>query len=100
MLGLIAVVEIPIVHWSVRWWRSLHQEATVLDTDLDPDIDGLMFFSLMVGVVAFTLLYLWLVLHRTRALAMEDLHDERSLEDALVARRAEAVVGGAEGGRP
>ena len=92
VLGLIAVVEIPLVHWSVRLWRSLHQEATVLDTDGDIDMDGLMLFSLFVGVVAFTLLYLWLMLHRTRAMAMEDLLEERGLDDALVARRAEATT--------
>ena len=50
---------------SVHLWRSLHQEATVLDTDGDVKIDGLMLFSLFVGVVAFTLLYVWLVLHRS-----------------------------------
>ena len=38
MVGVVAVAEIPLVHWSVRLWRSLHQEATVLDTDLDVDI--------------------------------------------------------------
>lgn len=92
VLGLIAVIEIPLVHWSVRLWRSLHQEATVLDTDGDIDMDGLMLFSLFVGVVAFTLLYVWLMLHRTRALAMEDLLEERGLDDALVARRAEAAT--------
>ena len=60
VLGLLAVLEIPLVHWSVRLWRSLHQEATVLDTDGDVDMDGLMLFSLFVGVIAFTLLYVWL----------------------------------------
>ena len=38
VIGLLAVVEIPLVHWSVRLWRSLHQEATILDTDLDPTL--------------------------------------------------------------
>jgi heme exporter protein C len=90
VIGLLAVLEIPLVHWSVRLWRSLHQEATVLDTDGDVDMDGLMLFSLFVGVVAFTLLYLWLVLHRTRAMAMQDLLDDRGLDRALAARRAEA----------
>jgi heme exporter protein C len=90
VIGLLAVLEIPLVHWSVRLWRSLHQEATVLDTDGDVDMDGLMLFSLFVGVVAFTLLYVWLVLHRTRAMAMEDLLDDRGLDRALAARRAEA----------
>jgi heme exporter protein C len=52
-----------------------------------------MLFSLFVGVIAFTLLYAWLVLHRTRAMAMEDVLDDRGLEDAIVARRAEAAIG-------
>ncbi len=97
VLGLIAVIEIPLVHWSVRLWRSLHQEATVLDTDGDIDMDGLMLFSLFVGVVAFSLLYVWLLLHRTRSMWMQDLLDDRGLDDALAARRAE---GAADGGRP
>jgi heme exporter protein C len=32
VIGLLAVLEIPLVHWSVRLWRSLHQEPTVLRT--------------------------------------------------------------------
>jgi hypothetical protein len=79
------VLEIPLVHWSVRLWRSLHQEATVLDTDGDVSMDGLMLFSLFVGVIAFSLLYVWLVMHRTRVMAMEDLLEDRGLDDALAA---------------
>jgi heme exporter protein C len=90
VIGLIAVLEIPLVHWSVRLWRSLHQEATVLSTDGDISMDGLMLFSLFVGVVAFTLLYLWLVIHRTRVMFMEDRVDDSGLDEALAARRAEA----------
>ncbi len=89
VVGLLAVLLIPLVHWSVVIWRSLHQEATVLDADLDPDIDGMMFFSVLVGMVAFTLIYVWLILHRTRAMALEDLLDDRGLDDAVAARRAE-----------
>jgi heme exporter protein C len=92
IVGLLIVLEIPLVHWSVKLWRSLHQEASVLSTDGDVKIDGLMLFSLFVGVVAFTLLYLWLVLHRSRAMAMEDMLEDQGLDEALAARRAEAVV--------
>ena len=91
VIGLIAVLEIPLVHWSVRLWRSLHQEATVLGTDADVSMDGLMLFSLFVGVVAFSLLYVWLVMHRTRGMFMEDYLDDRGLDVALAARRAEAA---------
>ena len=92
VVGLLIVLEIPLVHWSVKLWRSLHQEASVLSTDGDVKVDGLMLFSLFVGVVAFTLLYLWLVLHRSRAMAMEDMLEDQGLDEALAARRAEAVA--------
>ena len=86
------MIEIPLVHWSVAMWRSLHQEASVLDTDGDVEMDGLMLFSLFVGVIAFTLLYVWLLLHRSRGLAMEDVIDDVGLDRALDARRAEGMT--------
>ena len=76
----------------MRLWRSLHQEATVLNTDGDIKMDGLMLFSLFVGVIAFTLLYVWLMLHRTRTLAMEDLLDDHELDAAIAERRAEGAA--------
>lgn len=89
VIGLLGVLLLPLVHWSVRIWRSLHQEATILDTDLDPNIDGTLFTGVGVGMVAFSLLYVWLMLHRTRVMAMEDLIDDRGLDMALAERRAE-----------
>ena len=53
----------------------------MLNTDGDVDMDGLMLFSLFVGVIAFTLLYVWLMMHRTRVMAMEDLIDDRGLDE-------------------
>ncbi|MEQ8438296.1 MAG: cytochrome c biogenesis protein CcsA [Ilumatobacter fluminis] len=91
IVGLLVVLEIPLVHWSVRLWNSLHQEPSVLDTDGDVSIDGLMLFSLFVGVIAFTLLYVWLLLHRTRSMAMADLLDDVGLDQALADRRAEGA---------
>ncbi len=92
VVGLLIVLEIPLVHWSVKLWRSLHQEATVMNPSGDVKMDGLMLFSLFVGVIAFTLLYLWLVMHRSRTLGMEDVLEDQGLDDALAARRAEAVA--------
>ena len=91
IIGLLAVVEIPLVHWSVRLWRSLHQEASIADPSGDIEFDGLMLFTWFLGMIAFTLLYTWLMLHRTRALAMEDLIDDVGLDAALEARRNEVV---------
>ena len=64
IVALIAIVDVPIVHYSVDWWRSVHQPATV--SRLDPTIEGLMLFTLMLGIVVFALIYAWLVIHRFR----------------------------------
>jgi heme exporter protein C len=91
VVALLAVLEIPLVHWSVELWRSLHQEASVIRPDGDVKMDGLMLFTLFVGIVAFTLLYVWLVIHRQRTITAEDALDDAGLDAAIAARRAEAI---------
>jgi len=91
-VALLAFVDVPIVHFSVSWWRSLHQGPTI--TRLDPTISGLMLFALMVGFVAFSLLYAWLLIHRFRLAWLEDEVEEHGLAIAIEARRAEALVSG------
>jgi heme exporter protein C len=100
VLALLAVLEIPLVHFSVELWRGLHQDATVLRPGGDVKLDGLMLFTLMLGIVAFTLLYVWLVIHRQRTLTAEDLLDEVGLDAAIAERRAEAALAAPEGAGP
>jgi heme exporter protein C len=89
-VALLAFVDVPIVHFSVSWWRSLHQDATI--TRIDPTIHGLMLFSLMLGFAVFSLLYAWLLIHRFRVAWLEDEVEEQGLEQAIEARRAEALL--------
>ena len=93
IFGLLAVLEIPLVHFSVELWRSLHQEASVANPNGDVKMDGLMLFSLFVGIISFTLLYFWLVLHRQRVLYLEDRYEDADLDSALAERRAESQAG-------
>ena len=79
-----------IVHFSVDWWRSLHQTATI--TRLDPTIEGTMLFTLMLGIVVFGLLFTWLLVHRFRVGWLEERVGAIGLDDAIVERRAEAGV--------
>ncbi len=85
LIASLAMLEIPLVHFSVRWWRPLHQQESVAEGKLN----GLMLFSLFVGIIAFTLMYVWMVLHRQRVLAMNDALDDQGLERALAERREE-----------
>ena len=74
--ALIAFVDVPIVHFSVTWWRTLHQQGTVFNDELDAQIHGVMAFTLWFGVLAFTLLYVYLLDRRYRLLALDE--DARS----------------------
>ena len=93
VIALLAVLEIPLVHFSVVLWRSLHQEASVLNTDGDVRLDGLMLFTLFSGVVAFTLMFVWLVMHRQRLTALSDVERVVGLDASIAARRAEHAGG-------
>lgn len=71
VLGIVGVLQIPIVHFSVTWWRGLHQPPTVLRPD-DPQIDPPLLFALVMGVAAFTIVFSALVTRRRDLAALED----------------------------
>jgi heme exporter protein C len=91
VVALLAVLEIPLVHFSVKLWRGLHQDSSVADTT-DVKLHGLMLFSLFTALVAFSLLYAWMVIHRQRVLFMQDALDDKGLDYALAQRRLENDV--------
>jgi heme exporter protein C len=84
--ALVAFVDVPIVHFSVTWWRTLHQQATVFNPELSAHIHGVMAFTLWFGVCAFTLLYVYLLDRRYRLLALEEGREEREVERAIAER--------------
>jgi heme exporter protein C len=64
-LALIGVVNIPVIHYSVRWWNSLHQDATIFKIG-KPSIDTSMLWPLLIMMVAFILLSAAYVFMRSR----------------------------------
>jgi heme exporter protein C len=84
--ALIAFVDVPIVHFSVEWWRTLHQKATVFNPQLSAEIHGTMALTLWIGVIAFTILYVYLLDRRYRLAALEDEMEEREIASAIAAR--------------
>lgn len=91
IVALAAFVDVPLVHKSVEWWRTLHQPASLLDERrlLDPEIHGSMLWTLLLSVAAFTLLYAWLLAQRFELAALEQKVDDQRLEKALEERWAE-----------
>jgi heme exporter protein C len=90
--ALVAFVDVPVVHFSVVWWRTLHQQPTVLNPELNPQIEGVMATTLLVGVVAFTLLYVALLTSRYTLARAEDDARSVALEAAVARRRRGATV--------
>ena len=61
VFAIIGFVDIPIINMSVRWWRTLHPDPIVSRTLGDQALPTSMLLVLLVGLVAVTLLTLWLL---------------------------------------
>ncbi|MCW4384780.1 cytochrome c biogenesis protein CcsA [Salinibacterium sp. SYSU T00001] len=68
MLGTGGFAIVPIVHFSVLWWRTLHQPPTVLAPSLTPPLHELMGLALGVSFLAFTVFTVWLLRWRIAVL--------------------------------
>ncbi len=95
VLGLAGVVILPIIKFSVDWWNTLHQPASVVKLD-GPAIHSSILIPLVVNAVGFTLLFLALHMkamrnevlrRRVRALRMAEVEQ--------AARGREATAGSA-----
>ncbi len=88
--ALIAFLDVPIDHFSVLWWHTLHQPPTVLNAGLAPHIHGIMAWTLLLGFCAFTMGFAWLLIQRYRIETMREELDEQLLAASLAERRSEA----------
>ncbi|MBA2448963.1 MAG: cytochrome c biogenesis protein CcsA [Chloroflexi bacterium] len=66
VVGIVGFVDVPIIHQSVVWWRTLHPESVVLAPG-GPAMPAAMLGALTISLVAFTLLYGLLVRLRLEA---------------------------------
>jgi heme exporter protein C len=66
ILALVGVVNIPIIKFSVDWWNTLHQPASISRLDA-PAIHPSILTPLLVMALAFTCLFLWMHLKAMRA---------------------------------
>ncbi len=66
VLALVGFVNVPIVKFSVDWWNTLHQPASVVKL-AGPAIHPSMLLPLLLMALAFTTYYIWVLLLRLRA---------------------------------
>lgn len=91
VVALIAFADVPIDYLSVYWWHTLHQPPTVLRPGLaSPTIAASMGWTLLLSFCSFTVLFVWLLIHRCRLAALQDRLETEGMDLALAERWAEA----------
>ena len=66
IFGIVGAMNLPIIHYSVTWWNSLHQPQSI--TTSGSTIDGSILWPLAVSALGFSLLFAAIVLMRMRAI--------------------------------
>ena len=67
LFALVGLVNLPIIHFSVKWWRTLHQGESISFTGGGSSIAPEMQWPLVLTTLGFTLLFGAIVLMRMRA---------------------------------
>lgn len=87
IIGLIGVLNIPLVNRSVEWWesRTLHQKSSIVEWKFE----DLTLFTLAFGFLVFGLLFIWLLIQRFRIGWLEHQVETVGLQAAIAERRAQ-----------
>ncbi|HET7685870.1 MAG TPA: cytochrome c biogenesis protein CcsA [Chloroflexota bacterium] len=95
VVGIVAALDIPIVHFSVEWWRGLHQGPTIGSPEriFNPAAPDLFVRALLSMLAAFTLAWLYLMIRRYQLAALHARTDEAARRGSLAAARAAAEPG-------
>ena len=64
VLGIVGFIDVPIVHMSVVWWRTLHPGPVVMRSGGMQELPGSMHIALWSSLLAFTLVFAYLVRRR------------------------------------
>ncbi len=81
ILGIVGFIDVPIVHMSVTWWRTLHPQPTVLNP-AGPELPASMLATLMVSLLTLTVFFFYLLRER---MLIENLRTEvHALTDNLL----------------
>ena len=84
VLGIIGFLDIPLIHMSVYWWRTLHQPPSILQPNKAPweNIAWPLLIPLLINIVAFLLLLFYLLSLRYRLGEIRDEIRMRRLEQS------------------
>jgi heme exporter protein C len=70
VLALVGVVNVPIIYFSVKWWNTLHQGASV-SVNKAPSMAAIMLIGMLVMALAFWMYSIAVALGRVRSIILE-----------------------------
>jgi heme exporter protein C len=82
ILAIVGVINVPIIHYSVMWWNTLHQGPTVTKIDA-PSIHLSMLAPLLIMSVAFMVFYATVLLMRARWEVLDQEQRSNWVDDYL-----------------
>ena len=81
VVGIVGFLDIPLIHFSVLWWRTFHPQPKMITSEgLGTGMDTSMVITLMISLSAFTLIYFLLMGQRVRIEIMKDEIDRLKRE--------------------
>jgi heme exporter protein C len=82
VLAIVGVINVPIIHYSVEWWSTLHQGPTIVKLD-NPSITMDMLWPLLAMIAGFTLYCLAAITQRVRGEVLEREQHARWVHDLV-----------------
>jgi heme exporter protein C len=82
ILAIVGMVNIPIIHYSVEWWNSLHQGPTVTKFD-KPSIHWSMLIPLLLMALAFQVYYVLALFQNCRAELLQRERNSKWVEELI-----------------
>ncbi len=86
LLALVGAVNLPIIHYSVKWWNTLHQGSSISLLG-GSSIDGSMLLPLLIMAVAVKFFYAANLLTRTRVRLLEQDIRKSWVRDVIGGKR-------------
>ena len=81
VLAIVGVINVPIIHYSVEWWTTLHQPASVTKFD-KPSIALEMLYPLFLMIIGLQLYFGWAISRRLRGEILRRERNAKWLQEA------------------
>jgi heme exporter protein C len=93
VVGIVGFLDVPVVHFSVYWWRTLHPRGpAVANPAQSSGLGAPELIAFFTSLVAFTLLFGWLLATRVRLGLTEDAVTELEVTRPLPAERVPLIA--------